>query len=222
MEENNRPPDLEEIQNPDVQHEHKDINIRLLVKFAVGFVMAGIVIHFLLWAVFGYFRGREAWVGPPPSVGIGVDARRLPPEPRLQPSPVRDLEEMQAAENEILEGYTWLDEARGVARIPVSRAIDLLAGEGLPARPPVPPPPVEVSVPTASGLGPIMTQSGGPLSPNRVFPPDQPLEIRGPGDFRFGRQAAGPPTPAEYSLGEVVDGVTPPRGAAQPQQPRGQ
>jgi hypothetical protein len=215
MEENRRPPDLEEIDNPDVGHEHKDINIGLLVKLALVFIVAGILIHFLLWAVFGYFRGREAAVAPPTSVGIGVDARQLPPEPRLQPAPIQDLSDMRAAEDEILEGYGWIDEGRGVARIPVSRAIELLAGEGLPSRPPAPPPPAEVTVPSDAGLGPIMTQAGGPLSPNRVFPPSQPLEIRGPGDFRFGRQAGGPPTPPEYSLGEVVDGVTPPRGAAQ-------
>lgn len=226
MEENRQPqpPDLEKIHTPGVAHERRDIDVRGLKKFVIGFVIAGIAIHFLLWSVFGYFRGREAAAVPAPSVGIGDDAGQLPPEPRLQATPVQDMEDMRAAENELLENYGWIDESRGIVRIPVSRAIDILAKEGLPNRPSAPPEPGQVSVPSASGLGPVMTQAGGPLSPNRVFPPVQPLEIRGPGDFRSGRQAAGPPTPPAYSLGEVVNGVTPPRGGpgASTEIPQGQ
>ncbi|HWQ53305.1 MAG TPA: hypothetical protein VN442_06450 [Bryobacteraceae bacterium] len=200
--------------NPHVDHERKDINFRALTKFGIAFVLAGIVMHFFLWFVFDYFRGREAPAMRRPSIAVGMDARQLPPEPRLQAAPIRDLMEMRTAEKEILEGYSMLDEARGVVRIPVSRAMELLAAEAVPGSAPAATrPPAQVTVPSRSGLGPIMTQAGGPLSPNRVFPPDQPLEIRGGGDARFGRQAGGRPTPPEYSLGEVVNGVTPPRGA---------
>ena len=209
-------------------HEHKDINFRALVKFALAFAILGVAIHFLLWSVFGYFRGREAAAVPAPSIGIEMDARQLPPEPRLQAAPIQDLEDMRAAENELLEGYGWVDQGRGVARLPVSRAMDLVAAQGLPSRTP-PPAQAEATAPSDTGLGPVMTQAGGPLSPNRTFAPAQPLEIRGPGDFRSGRQAGGPPTPPEYSLGEVAGGVTPPRGSApaeqpgaQPQSPQGQ
>lgn len=202
--------------NPHVDHERKDINFRALTKFGIAFIFAGIVMHFFLWFVFDYFRGREAPAAQRPSKGIGMDARQLPPEPRLQAAPIRDLTEMRAAEKEILEGYSVVDEARGAVRIPVSRAMDLLAAEAAPGAAPgvSTTPPAQVTVPSSSGLGPIMTQAGGPLSPNRVFPPNQPLEIRGGGDARSGRQAGGQPTPPEYSLGEVVNGVTPPRGAA--------
>lgn len=61
-------------------------------------------------------------------------AQRLPPEPRLQTDPPKDLQEMRARENEVLDGYTWIDRKRGIVRIPIDRAIDVLAERGLPAR----------------------------------------------------------------------------------------
>lgn len=139
MEENKHVPDLERIDNPDVRHEHKDVNVRALLKFGLAFIVAGIVIHVLLWYVFGYFRGREAGDAPPPSVAVEVDEQRLPPEPRLQTAPVQDLAEVRAAEDDILEGYGWVDREAGTVRIPIERAMDLVVKEGLPARAPAPP-----------------------------------------------------------------------------------
>ena len=74
-----------------------------------------------------------------------------------------DLQRFRAAEDEILNGYSWIDRTTASCAIPVDRAIDLLAKQGLPARPQAPP--VDrADVPTASGLGPIMQQPGGPLA----------------------------------------------------------
>ncbi len=204
MAENRRPepPDLEELRNPNVRHERRDINARALVKFGIVFTVAGLVTHFLIYSAFQYLNTQEATQGPPPAAGVAVDARKLPPEPRLQSTPVQDLEQMRAAEDQILNNYAWLDPARGVVRIPISRAMELIAQENLPhAAQPGPTTTNAATVPTESGLGPVMTQVGGPLSPNRVFAPDQPLEIRGNGSFADGRQAGGPPTPPQFSLG---------------------
>ena len=41
---------------------------------------------------------------------------------------------MRAAEDQILNGYRWVDQAKGQVRIPIDRAIDMLAQRGLPAR----------------------------------------------------------------------------------------
>jgi hypothetical protein len=202
---NRQPPDLERIHNPGAGHERSDVNVRLLSRLGIIFVLGGIATLFLIWFVFDAFLGREQVKGPPPSPGLDVDARRLPPEPRLQAAPILDLARMRAAEEQIMNGYGWLDRSGGVVRIPVARAMDLIARENLPARNPAGPQATSnATVPTESGLGPIMTQVGGPLSPNRAFPPDQPLEIRGTGNPRDGRQAGGPPTPPELSLANTA------------------
>lgn len=216
MAENRQPPDLERIHNPGVGHERSDVNVRLLSRLGIIFILGGIATLFLVWFVFDAFLGREAVKGPPPSPGLDVDARRLPPEPRLQAAPTLDLRRMREAEQQIMNGYGWLDRSAGVVRIPISRAMDLIAQENLPARNPAGPLATSnATVPTESGLGPVMTQVGGPLSPNRAFPPDQPLEIRGTGNPRDGRQAGGPPTPPERSLANAAP--QPPANAPQEQ-----
>lgn len=52
--------------------------------------------------------------------------RSIPPAPRLQVNPDRDIEQLRAAEAARLSSYGWVDRGAGVAHIPVTRAIDLL------------------------------------------------------------------------------------------------
>ena len=43
---------------------------------------------------------------------------------------MRDLRELREAESNILDHYGWVDRSAGVVRIPIARAIDLLAARG--------------------------------------------------------------------------------------------
>ncbi len=52
-----------------------------------------------------------------------VPASSLPPVPRLQTSPLRDLHEVRAAEDSHLNQYGWIDHSHGVAQIPIERAM---------------------------------------------------------------------------------------------------
>jgi hypothetical protein len=58
--------------------------------------------------------------------------RPLPVEPSLDPNQKQHLEEIRASEAKVLSSYAWLDEERGLARIPIERAMELLIKEGLP------------------------------------------------------------------------------------------
>jgi len=58
----------------------------------------------------------------------------LPPEPRLQVSAPKDLEQYKAAQGEILNSYGWVDQKAGIVRIPIERAMDILVQRGLPVR----------------------------------------------------------------------------------------
>src|SRR5947209_13701872 len=55
-----------------------------------------------------------------------------PPAPVLQPDPVADLHQMRAQEDQILQGYAWVDRGAGKVRIPIARAMQLLVERGLP------------------------------------------------------------------------------------------
>jgi hypothetical protein len=51
----------------------------------------------------------------------------IPPEPRLQRDPAKDLAAERRREQAWLDGYAWVDRDAGIARIPIGRALDILA-----------------------------------------------------------------------------------------------
>jgi hypothetical protein len=121
---------MDEPRNPHVHHEPGDVNALALTKF--GLTMTGLIVVFMfaLAGLFTYFKAREAKLGLAPSPV--ARARQLPPEPRLQPNPTLELEQVRAAEDQILHQYAWIDPDKGIVRIPVERAMELIAHRGLP------------------------------------------------------------------------------------------
>ena len=63
-----------------------------------------------------------------------VEERVLPPEPRLQVDEKRTLQQQRAIDQVTVTEYAWVDKGSGVVRIPVERAVDLIAERGLPSR----------------------------------------------------------------------------------------
>src|SRR3954469_19374460 len=147
-----RPPDLS---RPENRHEHRDVNAWAVYKFGIALAFLCVLSITLLYGLYMFFVNREG--GPMAHDARNVDARRLPPMPRLQPAPIQDLKDMRAAEDQILSGYGWVDQAHGVTHIPIARAIDLLAQRGIASRPQsAQTAPRDVTVPTESSLGPKM------------------------------------------------------------------
>lgn len=145
---------------PENRHEHRDVNVWAVYKFGIALAILCVVAVGLLYGLYNYFLGREG--GALAHDRTNVDARSLPPLPRLQAAPVTDLKDMRAAEDRIINGYGWVDQGQGVARIPVNRAIDLLGQRGVTGRT-AQPEARDVSMPRESGLGPKVHRPGGPL-----------------------------------------------------------
>ena len=154
---------LPDLSRPEQRHEHSDIDVWAVGKFAVALAFLCVLSFAFLFGLFKFFQSETG--GPVANGGVNVDARRLPPEPRLQSTPITDLKEMRAAEDKILNSYGWIDQQHGVVRVPIDRAIDMLAQKGLPSRPENGPQTASnATVPKESGLGPVMNQVGGPLA----------------------------------------------------------
>jgi hypothetical protein len=120
---------------PGIGHEHTDVQVRPIVIAIGGLGIAFVLVGVLMLLLYGVFANRVAKLSPPANP-LASTAPRLPPEPRLQVRPVRDLHELREAESTILDHYGWVDRQNGVVRIPIARAIDLLAaktGAGAPA-----------------------------------------------------------------------------------------
>jgi hypothetical protein len=99
-------------------YETRDADVRAIGLFAAGLVGIGIALQLALLAFLGIFRGEE------------------PSRERVSP-PVNLAEQLKALrdrEDEALDGpASWVDRRAGIIRIPIDRAIDLLAERGVPA-----------------------------------------------------------------------------------------
>jgi hypothetical protein len=157
---------LPDLSIPENRFEHRDVNFKALSRFAIGLIITAIFCAGVVLGIFQYLLHREGGVPASRIESPAQDARQLPPEPRLEETPMTDLQEMRSAEEKILHNYGWLDQQNGIVRLPIDRAMDLIAQRGLPTRKESGPQSAAaaVTVPTASALGPIMQQQGGPLA----------------------------------------------------------
>jgi hypothetical protein len=112
--------------------EERDVRLRPLIISGMCLALLAGLSLLAMWLLFDYFAARRARLEVVPSPAF--EARQLPPEPRLQVSPQQDLRQMRAAETAVLHSYGWVDRQAGIVRIPIERAIELLAERGLPAR----------------------------------------------------------------------------------------
>jgi hypothetical protein len=119
---------------PAIHHETSDANVNAVFGFGVAMMIAGAIVLFLVWLLFGYFTGREARSGVREFPLAADQQNRLPPEPRLQTSPRQDLIDLRASEEAILNSYGWVDKAGGIVRIPIGEALKLTVQRGLPSR----------------------------------------------------------------------------------------
>jgi hypothetical protein len=114
--------------HPGTGHERRDVVFRPIVAAGIGLALLIVAAAIGMNRLFEYLAAREAAESRPASPLAAGLAPRLPPDPRLQSAPIKDLEELRAAEDEILTGYGWVDREQGIVRIPIERAMDLLAG----------------------------------------------------------------------------------------------
>jgi hypothetical protein len=111
-------------------YEERDVVLRPIVLG--GLALAAVIVGtFVLMRTLD--RGlvaRETERSAPASPLAESYGRQTPPAPQLQENPRRDLAELRAREQALLDAYGWIDRPAGRVRIPVSRAMELLAAEG--------------------------------------------------------------------------------------------
>jgi hypothetical protein len=128
--------------NPETQHEKSDVNVRALLMFLVIFIVFAAVTHVVLWAMFKQFASMARHVTSTPLTQISrpPDAS-VPQVPRLQPfptkertgvmmppntsTPIVDMEEMRASEEQALNNPGWVDKQKGIVRLPINVAKQL-------------------------------------------------------------------------------------------------
>ena len=113
-------------------HELSDLPPARIALFGVALAVIIVSVLFITYALFQRFQAGETRARPLPSP---LSYSQEPtPEPRLEVNPGVELKTMRAEEDEILKSYDWIDRDRGIVRMPIDRAIDVLAEKGLPVR----------------------------------------------------------------------------------------
>ena len=109
-----------------------ELNVKAIVGFAIGLVVVTTLSAVGLWYFSKFLRGYEAAKDPARPVLEAARAPYEPPGPRLQSDPEGELKALRDKEDAILESYAWIDEAGGLAQVPIERAITLMVGDDRP------------------------------------------------------------------------------------------
>jgi|SRR5208282_966235 len=138
-------------------YEPRDIGIAGVLYFLLALAVAGVFVHFVVSGLYSYLdKHTEANQTPmsPLITNAPTDTRHLPPEyktdsegtdyekyleknfpaPQLETDERTELNKVRLREENALSSYDYIDKNAGTVRIPIDRAMDLIAQRGLPVR----------------------------------------------------------------------------------------
>lgn len=112
------------------RYEERDIEPRPVALVGLVLAVSLVVIGLGGRLLVRYYDAREARRSPPPNAVAATLGQPIPPAPRLQERPLMDLQRLRAEEDAALHGYAWVDRSADRVRIPIERAIELVAARG--------------------------------------------------------------------------------------------
>jgi hypothetical protein len=114
-------------------YETTDVHVPIILRFGVILTVMMALAGVGSWVIFQVLFA-EAKRADPKLSPLAVIDHREPPEPRLLHDEPNDLAAVEAQEREQLESYGWVDRSGGVVRIPIERAMELVAKDAPPGR----------------------------------------------------------------------------------------
>jgi hypothetical protein len=121
-----------DIRNPETRHESRTFNTRGVLLFIMFMVVFALFVHLAVRGLMVIYSKSTPLMRTAQNPVMTAPPATSPPPPLLQPDPVADLHNMRSQEDQILQGYAWIDQNTGKVRIPVARAMQLLVQRGLP------------------------------------------------------------------------------------------
>ena len=102
-------------------HEGDGLDLKVILRVAA--ILAIMIVGLVLGALLA-FHLYEKQYPHRTSEAAPIEAfAGLPPAPRVQATPLQDFQQVNAAENAHLTGYAWVDRSKGIARLPIERAM---------------------------------------------------------------------------------------------------
>jgi hypothetical protein len=106
------------------RYEVRDANVRRLVQLGLSLCLVIALVLLGVARLIGYLTSHQPQGRPVSPLATASD---LPPQPRLQIAPRLDLAQKRNADDAALNSYAWIDRPSGTIRIPIDRAMQLLA-----------------------------------------------------------------------------------------------
>jgi hypothetical protein len=129
-------------------YERRDIGTAGILYFLLGLLVFGVLAYFVAALLYSYLEKRSnAEQAPvnPLVTNAPADTRKLTvdykdylkqnfPNPQLEIDERGQLDKIRDNEAQTLSSYDYIDKNAGTVRIPIDRAMDLIAQRGLPVR----------------------------------------------------------------------------------------
>jgi hypothetical protein len=146
----------EERKHSQTEFERQDLRPRVVYAFLIGLAIMGVLVYFVVWGLYDAIDAYQRRHQPPqnPLVAPETDTRLVSPgtierfpQPRLERNERLEINDFRLEEEQTLYSYGWVDQQAGIVRIPIERAMELIAQRGLSTTPKVGTiPPSEVNV----------------------------------------------------------------------------
>lgn len=124
-------------------YEHEDLSPRGVIYFMLGLAVLVVILYLIVFGMYRFLDSYQQAHQPPmsPMVTPQTDTRTMTPantqsfpEPRLEENERTQLRQIIEDQDAKLATYNWVDKEKGIVRIPIDRAMDLLIERGLPVR----------------------------------------------------------------------------------------
>ena len=122
--------------------EHQDLTAQAVFGFLISLIVGGVLVYFVVLGLYAFMDARQRSRQPQQSPLVkqvesdtrivSPDEIKKFPEPRLERNERIEINDFRLQEEQTLNSYGWVDEKAGVVRIPIERAMQLVAQRGLP------------------------------------------------------------------------------------------
>jgi hypothetical protein len=101
--------------------EHSDMSVAVIAALAAGILVYVVLTPFILTRLY-----KPALSDVSRALNIG------PPAPELQLNTAADLAKFRDEQQQQLDSYGWVERGKGIAHIPIARAMQDVAARGIP------------------------------------------------------------------------------------------
>jgi hypothetical protein len=131
--------------NEHAEFEREDLAAKSIFSFLAGLAVVCLLVYFLLKGMYAvldaYEKAHQPQQGPlvqqtkaDTRIVVPGDIAKFP-QPRLESNERLEINDFRMQEEKILNSYGWIDQQAGMVRIPIDRAMELVAQRGLPTQP---------------------------------------------------------------------------------------